>query len=148
MAGSQDPDENPVAINVVPMVDVIFCLCVFFMCSIKFKVLDAKFETWLPKDQGQVHIATSIPAEIRFALHWDEADQRTVTRFGGRIVADDRAAQMLIRDAKNDFARIGRTDVPVIIDGDRSVPWKEILNVVNLARREEVGRIEFAAGGG
>ena len=26
MAGSQDPNENPVAINVVPMVDVIFCL--------------------------------------------------------------------------------------------------------------------------
>ena len=28
MAGSQDRDDNPVAINVVPMVDVTFCLCV------------------------------------------------------------------------------------------------------------------------
>ena len=54
MAGSQDPNDNPVSINVVPMVDIIFCLCVFFMCSMKFKELEGKFESWLPKDMGQV----------------------------------------------------------------------------------------------
>ena len=39
MAGGGNQDENPVAINVVAMVDIIFCLCLFFMCSLKFKPL-------------------------------------------------------------------------------------------------------------
>ena len=43
MAAAQDPSENPVAVNVVPLVDIIFCLCVFFMCSFKFKQIEGKF---------------------------------------------------------------------------------------------------------
>jgi biopolymer transport protein ExbD len=65
-----------VAINVVPMVDVIFCLCVFFMCSMKFKQLEGKFDSWLPKDKG----AGGTPAEIqetRVALFWDVDKQTT-----------------------------------------------------------------------
>ena len=26
-------EDNPVSLNVAPMVDIIFCLCIFFMCS-------------------------------------------------------------------------------------------------------------------
>jgi biopolymer transport protein ExbD len=40
MAGTQnigEASDNPVAINVTAMVDVIFCLCLFFMFSFKFK---------------------------------------------------------------------------------------------------------------
>ena len=146
MAGSQDPNENPVAINVVPMVDVIFCLCVFFMCSMKFKELEGKFQAWLPKDKGQSMPSNDVPAEIRFALKWDDANQKTVIEYGRRAVTDNAEIQKLIRDAKADFERIQKTDVPVIIDGDQRVPWKEVLNIVNLAKRESVEKIEFAAG--
>jgi biopolymer transport protein ExbD len=52
MAGSQDPNENPVAINVVPMVDVIFCLCVCFMCSFKFKQIEGKFDRGCPRTRA------------------------------------------------------------------------------------------------
>ena len=45
MAGGGDQADNPVAINVVPMVDVIFCLCVFFMCSFKFKQLEGNWRS-------------------------------------------------------------------------------------------------------
>ena len=64
MAGSQDPNDNPVAINVVPMVDVIFCLCVFFMCSMKFKEMEGKFDSWLPKDKGQATPMSEVMAEM------------------------------------------------------------------------------------
>ena len=52
MAGGGNQEDNPVAINVVAMVDIIFCLCLFFMCSLKFKPLDAKFDSYLPKEVG------------------------------------------------------------------------------------------------
>ena len=51
MGGSQnigEASDNPVEINVTAMVDVIFCLCIFFMCSFHFKQLEGKIDTWLP----------------------------------------------------------------------------------------------------
>src|SRR5262245_36684147 len=101
MEGSQDPNDNPVSIQVVPMVDIIFCLCVFFMCSMKWKELEGKFESWLPKDMGQdrrMDVATPIE-EIRVALSWDEAKQTTVRKFGATTVRDDTQLQELIRDS-------------------------------------------------
>ncbi|KAF0241790.1 MAG: hypothetical protein FD180_4260 [Planctomycetota bacterium] len=49
MAHGSAGEDNPVALNVAPMVDIIFCLCIFFMCSFHFKQLEGKFESWLPK---------------------------------------------------------------------------------------------------
>jgi len=144
MAGAQGED-NPVGINVVPMVDVIFCLCVFFMCSLKFTELEGKFQSWLPKNKGQSGGMTSVPAEIRFALFWDEAKKETLIKFGTRYIKEEEV-QGLIREAKADYERIQKPDVPVIVDGDRRVPWESVLRIVNFAKRENVVNIEFAAG--
>ena len=99
MAGSQDPDENPVAINVVPMVDVIFCLCVFFMCSFKFKQLEGKFDSWLPKDKGlgDVSQLKDIIEEVRIALFWDPKTETVTRQLGTRRVKDDDELQGLIQ---------------------------------------------------
>jgi biopolymer transport protein ExbD len=148
MAGSQDPNENPVGINVVPMVDVIFCLCVFFMCSMKFKELEGKFESWLPKDKGQSQPMTdNMPIEeIRVALFYDPNTKETTRQFGKTTIRDDAQLQDLIKLQYADRVRLGRPETPVIIDAAELVPWKHVVNVVNLAKREGVDKIEFAAG--
>lgn len=148
MAGSQDPNENPVGINVVPMVDVIFCLCVFFMCSMKFKEMEGKFESWLPKNLGQsTPMDKEMPIEeIRVALYWDEKTRTTLRQFGKVMVRDDAQLEGLIRDAYADWVRLGKTDTPVIVDGAEMVPWREVVNVVNLAKRQKIDKIQFAAG--
>lgn len=38
--------------DMTPMIDCTFQLLIFFMCSIKFKVLEGKLQTYLPKDVG------------------------------------------------------------------------------------------------
>jgi hypothetical protein len=54
-------------------VDIIFCLCVFFMISFKFKQLEGKFDTWLPKDKGYEGMPLkAVIQEIRVALLWDD----------------------------------------------------------------------------
>ena len=147
MAGSQDPNENPVAINVVPMVDVIFCLCVFFMCSFKFKQIEGKFDSWLPKDKGDSQTATSdILDEIRVAMFWDESLQATTRQLGVRKVKTDDELQTLIRGAHADYVRAGKPDVGVTIDADARVPWRDVINVMNLCKREQIDKIEFAFG--
>lgn len=38
--------------ELTPMIDVTFLLLIFFLCSIKFKILEGKLQTFLPKDVG------------------------------------------------------------------------------------------------
>jgi len=147
MAASQDPNDNPVSIQVVPMVDIIFCLCVFFMCSMKFKELEGKFESWLPKDKGQEDRTTpDTPIEeIRVALLWDEANSTTIRKFGNATVRDDTQLQNLIRYRYSGWVHCGKPEIPaVVVDAAEMVPWQDVMCVVNLAKREKIERIEFA----
>src|SRR6187455_605075 len=118
MAGSQDPSENPVGINVVPLVDIIFCLCVFFMCSFKFRQVETKFDTWMPKDAGvdPKDAPAPPPSEIRVALFWDEKTVTVVRKLGVRAVPDDAELEKLLGGAKDAWSDRGRPDVPLTID--------------------------------
>ena len=41
-----------VEMQMTPMIDVTFLLLIFFLCSIKFKLLDGKLAAYLPRDEG------------------------------------------------------------------------------------------------
>jgi biopolymer transport protein ExbD len=149
MAGaSMGEDENPVGINVTPLVDIIFCLCVFFMISFKFKQIEGKFDTWLPKGKGigGAGADSSIIEEIRIAMYWNEDQQRTTRKFRDRPVDDDDTLQTLVREAHADFVRLNKPDTPVTIDSAFDVPWDDVIRVVNLCKRENIDKIEFALG--
>jgi biopolymer transport protein ExbD len=152
MAGSQNQEENPVAINVVPMVDIIFCLCVFFMCSMKFKELEGKFDSWLPKDKGSDAPMTEkdLIEEIRVAMFWDDRAGQVVRQLGHRKVKNgqegDQELEDLIREGHADHVKLNKPDTPVIIDADRRVPFGEVVNVMNLIKRNKIDKIEFAMG--
>ena len=149
MAGSSDSRENPVGVNVVPLVDIIFCLCVFFMCSFKFRQLEGKFDAWLPKTQGPPDKQSPdvvVPSEMRVALFWDEITRTVTRRFGARVVTDDADMERTIVAARDAWAAKGHADAPLTIDADVRVPWSEVTAIVNLARRSDVGKIEFAMG--
>ena len=142
-----ESDENPVAINVTPLVDVIFCLCVFFMISFKFKQLEGKFETWLPKNKGMEGMPLkAVIQEIRVALFWDEVNSTVVRKMGTRIVPEDEQLLKLIVDSYEDFKRLDQPDVGLTIDGDARVPWSSVVQVMNLSKKAGVGKIEFASG--
>jgi len=148
MAGSQDPSDNPVAINVVPLVDIIFCLCVFFMCSFKFRQLEGKFETWLPKTEGHESPAepTTVLTEMRVAILWDPATSTVARKFGARTLNDDVDLAKAIVEARDSWSEHGRPDAPLTIDADVRVPWEVVTNVVNLAKRARIEHIQFALG--
>ena len=148
MAGASmgDDADNPIAINVTPLVDIIFCLCVFFMISFKFKQLEGKFDTWLPKNKGFEGMPLkAVIQEIRVALFWNE-DSTVTRKFGTRIVPEDDVLQKLISDSFEDFKRLNKPDIGLTIDADVRVPWEAIVNVMNTAKKAGVTKVEFAAG--
>ena len=150
MAGSSMGDEgdNPVAINVTPLVDIIFCLCVFFMISFKFKQLEGKFDSWLPKTKGSAGSVQveGILDEVRVAMWWDEANKRTVRQLRTRRVDDDEELANLIKEAHDDWVKMNKPDTPVTIDAEARVPWEDVIRVMNLCKRNKIDKIEFALG--
>ena len=140
-----ESEENPVAINVTPLVDIIFCLCVFFMISFKFKQLEGKFDSWLPKGKGSEGMPlNAVIQEVRVALLWDDEAQATVRKFGTRIVPDDEELKGLLVDAFQGFVRLNQPDVPLTIDGDLRVPWEDVIDVINVSKQAGIAKVEFA----
>jgi biopolymer transport protein ExbD len=140
--------ENPVAINITALVDIIFCLCVFFMISFKFKQIEGKFDTWLPKNAGLIPFSPTeeLPKEIRIAMFWDETAEKVTRQLGTRKVETSEELEVLIRQARDDFDRLGVPEIPVTVDADSRVPWNDVIDVVNLCKRVGIGKIQFALG--
>jgi biopolymer transport protein ExbD len=152
MAGGANQEDNPVAINVVAMVDIIFCLCLFFMCSLKFKPLDAKFDSWLPTDEGVMRDTTPKPVvdEIRVRLSWDSRRNELQRLFGQNLCATGQAGdaklEKLIEESYAGFKSHEKSDVPLILDVGPKVPWKHVVEVCDIGRDAGVRKLQFAVG--
>ncbi|MFT5731702.1 MAG: biopolymer transport protein ExbD [Paracoccaceae bacterium] len=90
MAGNAALDEimeEKCELQMTPMIDVTFLLLIFFMCTLKFKVLEGKLGAYLPKDVG-VNTSEAEPKEkvdIRLdvikkgrMMRWDNETKRPV----------------------------------------------------------------------
>src|SRR5437762_1500519 len=108
MSGGGEAEDNPVNINVVPMVDVIFCLCVFFMCSFKFKEMEGKFQSWLPTDKGNGGTPPDDLIEMRVAMYWDEQNQVTKRQFVTHMIQTDDELESILRGAHEDNVKQGK----------------------------------------
>lgn len=147
MAGASMFDEagdNPVEINVTAMVDVIFCLVVFFMCTFHFKQLEGKIETWLPKDGPCCGVC--VLEEIRVTMRRDPRTGDVLRRLGNRPSAtSDTALVDDILVMVQDYIKAGRTSYPVLIDASPDVPWTDVVHVMDLCRQRGLQNIEFTA---
>ncbi|MDA1194370.1 MAG: biopolymer transporter ExbD [Planctomycetota bacterium] len=46
------PEVEESELNMTPMIDIVFQLIIFFLLSLKFKTIDRRIESMLPKDRG------------------------------------------------------------------------------------------------
>ncbi|MFN0207116.1 MAG: ExbD/TolR family protein [Planctomycetota bacterium] len=142
--GGEVSNDNPMPLNVVPLIDVIFCLLLFFMCSFHFKTLEGKMEAWLPQDKGNNKTVTDNKdvSEIRITLEWDKVQGRTVRKFGRTEYANDEELGGIMKD-QYDRNKANGKDSPVIISPNPDVPWIDIVKVMDLTRLKQLPKMEF-----
>jgi biopolymer transport protein ExbD len=115
------------ALNMTPLIDVVFILLIFFLVSARFAQEDRELPVQLPSARSAVPM-TMEPQILVIGI--DESGRFVVD---GKGLPIDRV-ETLIRQAVTDNP-INQT---VIIRGDRRVPFQHVVSVMDICQRLKV----------
>lgn len=144
--------ERPVLedmiMDITPMIDVVFQLLIFFMVAAKFKTLEGKLLAYLPKDKGLKNVKVEeqkLP--IRVTLTWNVATRQAKVYVGQSFtgIADQGGLQA----AKKKVRQIKATGTEKAeIDADNKIPFRYVVETLNMLISSRLKEISFAASPG
>jgi biopolymer transport protein ExbD len=124
-----------------PMIDVIFLLLVFFVCTANFMPPEEilPMDTTLP---GNVVAEVVLPDPVNLdtvliQIFFDQVPNWKIEGNQCRTLHDVQNLLRLIQEAKS--------DIPVIIESADNVPMENVIDVYDACRRVGLSRIQFAA---
>ena len=156
-----DPDGNKAEADMTPMIDVVFLLLIFFMLATKFKMPEGTLRSYLPKNRGESNSRPMLSENCRVTLLYQGdqvvayADQAQVptsdvldsdyelhTGIPGPNL--DYIEQHILR-RRDTYVALGDTaTLPVVIDFAEKVPYKYVIDVLNICAKLEIENIAFA----
>jgi biopolymer transport protein ExbD len=142
MAG-QASEDDAVSLNVTPLIDIIFCLCIFFICSFHFKELQGKIDSWLPKDKGPNGGAPVNPLDEEIRVFVRSKSGVTELAFGARVAGSAADLESLVKAAWDELLVAGKK-AHVVIDAEPTVPWRDVMEILDRCRIDGIDRVEFA----
>ncbi|MEW6027017.1 MAG: biopolymer transporter ExbD [Planctomycetota bacterium] len=143
-------EDTNLELQMTPMIDVIFQLMIFFMCSIHFKSLEGKLYSYLPKDKGMSNTQVTDPIldEVRIKLAYSENAPPLLTKIkvGERDFGSDwDALYKHMLGLKDSLVTPSGDIIPVKIDSDEMIPTQSVVSALNICKKAGVQKTEFAA---
>ena len=155
--------------QMTPMIDVVFLLLIFFMCTLKFKTLEGKLSAYLPADVGvnpfdadpieKVEIlvrVTSPGNKLRpDGTKYTNDDEAQRKRFiyddsreleysvGPRKIRDIEELARRLLEIHEDRVAMGQSEVPVSIDPRLGTVYSDIVKVLDAAIEANFKDITF-----
>jgi len=126
-----------------PMIDVVFLLLIFFVCTASFQAL----EEVLPSHLLAAGESTS-DVEVEPLDDFEEIVVKVIWRDGAvawRVNQRDCAALAEVRAVLQALVELN-VGLPVILDADADVPLGHLIDVYDLCRIVGFEKIQFAAG--
>ena len=123
--------DDEMELNLIPMIDVMLILLIFFMVATTIKHGEKALPIELPKAEAA---ATQTPVENLLVIGVDQAGNKYV---GGERVTTD-ALHERIRDAGQQSQ-----EQPVRIDADRHTSYENIIEVVQLCQFEHLRNVSL-----
>lgn len=118
--------REPLELNLIPLIDVVFMLLIFFMLTTTF-IHDRALDVDLPvSESGSAELA-----ELR--NHVIELDQRGQIAIDGQRVTEQELAAVL--------AEIAEGGRPVVLWADALVVNQRVVTVLDLARRAGINKL-------
>ena len=141
--------------DLTPMIDCVFLLLIFFMCSMQFHKVEGLIESFLPKDRGLGSAPTAIDLRevtVRLSGTGEPADP-VVLRLADRIYPQV-AGEPDYQELRADLERLRLTALasdgevpPVKIAARPEVPFKHVVRVLDTCLAVGLQDVTFAAPG-
>jgi biopolymer transport protein ExbD len=142
MAGnkSKEAATEEVEMQMTPMIDVTFLLLIFFLCSIKFKLLDGKMQTYLPRDVG----VNSTPMEVEI----EKIEIYMIYKKSATLGFDMTVNGEKMRDLNHLYQKVKNLhlrapDLKATIYPKKLVEYGMVVKVVNECLRADLEQITF-----
>lgn len=139
------------AVNLAPMMDIMFNLLVFFLVATSFKLPEALLAARVPRTTGLTQQAAVPLVPIKIYLEPAPADGQAIIRISTALHAD--ATTLTLVDGFGPLHRLltrltdkaAITDqTPVIIAARDRTSWDQVVNAYNAAVRAEYEHVVFA----
>ncbi len=127
-----------------PMIDVVFLLLIFFMCTLKFKTLENKLATYLPTNKGPESTYEDLKPEEKIRLKLSMSGGRCLCFVNGRATGTVPGSLRTVYDRLRQIRRASPKS-PVEIDPDPTVPHKHVVSVLDECIRAKATEINFVA---
>ncbi len=146
MAIPTNQEETKFENNMTPMIDIIFQLLIFFMCATKFRILEGKLMSYLPKDKGleSTPVVDPVIEEVRIVLTYDDNSGITTIKVGETVLPNEAEMIRIVAGLYNEYRNLGKK-APVIIDAKPNVPLRDVVFCLNTCQKAKIEGVEFAA---
>ncbi len=124
------------------MIDVTFLLLIFFMCSIKFKRLDGKLSTYLPREVG-VNATDHVERDLEHIVLYLENDKNNSRGFSVSLNRSDRNLELAELGSLLRMFRNEEPEAKAACQAGRGVLHGHVVTVVNECLRAGIEEIEF-----
>lgn len=125
-------------LNIASMIDVVFLLLIFFMCTSTFDKMDETISAALPTSSREPQKMKDFdPIQIRIRKSGD----------GTLVLIDNSPCSDFEALAAQLKARRAIADVPVIIQGDHEVPFEYMVAALDACYRAQFTKAAFSARG-
>ncbi len=126
---------NPPRLQMAAMIDIVFLLLIFFMCTTTFARPEEDLPTQLPANtEASTALDEFDPVQIRLDL----VDGAVITTVDGIEVAGDAELRTQLE------ARRAIANIPAIIQGGGQVPFGEMVRVLDLCYAIGLNRVAYA----
>ena len=136
------PRIKPVELKMTPMIDVIFLLLIFFVCTANFIPLEGvlPMDTTLPGDAA-AEVVLPDPVNMDVVEVQIFFDRQPHWKIAGNQCSTLHEVQNILRLIRNI-----KPDIPVIIESADGVPMENVIDVCDICRRVGLTQVLFAAG--
>ncbi|MEI7437713.1 MAG: biopolymer transporter ExbD [bacterium] len=128
-------EEIPLSGNLTAMIDVVFQLIIFFVCTVKMQDDSVDARIRLAMAPHGVAVATKNPLQVTI-----DVDNRGRILLGNSLV-EPNVLRAILKKAVADAHQA----VPIIIRGDAKAPHKDIRRVMDVCTEAGLWKLEFAA---
>jgi biopolymer transport protein ExbD len=128
-------------VAMTPMIDVVFQLLIFFICTASFQQVEELLPMSLAAPGGANAASTSeaTPQPQRIVVHATRTDGQTRWTVNDRPAASLQEVERLVRAV----SEADRT-APITLDVSKAVPLGDMIDVYDLCRLADIEKIEFA----